>query len=815
MNYANEGGSDVFELDGKNPAHRMQGQVPQLSHCASLPQQMREAKRWLVWKLIPNQDEAKKPRKVPFYVNQKARNGELDSPADIAKLATFSAAVDALGTGQYAGLGFALGVDGIGGYWQGIDLDHLSEHPELKPLAEGLPGYVEKSPSGNGLHAIGYGRDFRSLGSNKSGIEAYSRARFFTVTGERVGSGELCDLHDFVTHSLQELHTPPVESKSRAVVMHDIVSDDAYVDLRSALAYLRADDYHDWIAIGCALYSLGEQGRALWIEWSQTSEKYDAADASRVWDGLASDRTGYAAVFAKAQRAGWVNPRKGVAQSEDDLGTTGGECCSEPEPLRRATGSPEPYPLHALGAVLQPAAAAIQRVIQAPSAIIGGSLLAAASLAVQAQADVHIDGRVHPLSIWFLSVAESGERKSAVDGEAMRAAHEYEAALADTHALEIEKYTADLAEWEAKRDAAKGEAKKTKGEGLADQLCSLGPAPQPPLLPRVTAADFTAEGLFKLLSASRPSIGAFTDEAALVFGGHGMTKESVMRTAGTLCKLWDSGTLDRVRSGEGALKLYGRRLALHLLAQPVIAERALSDDVLSGQGFMARCLLAWPMGTAGTRTYCTESLRDDPAMQRLSVILLERHRQLLPLAVGDKQALQPRALELATEAKAVWIELHNAIEVEMRPEGRFTQVKPWASKTPEQALRIAGVLTLLEDVEATTITKETMERGVELARWHLYEAMRLAGTAVLSPEILDAEALLRWAQANDRQFVHSREVLQFGPNRIRERSTFQRAMAELVRAGWAVTVEGGMRLDGSHRRRVWRICESTDGSSDG
>lgn len=83
-------------------------------------------------------------------------------------------------------------------------------------------------------------------------------------------------------------------------------------DLRSALASMRADDRDLWVRMGHALKELGEQGRGLWIEWSQTSDKYDPADAARVWDSLHPSRTGYQAVFAEAQRQGWVNPGKGV-----------------------------------------------------------------------------------------------------------------------------------------------------------------------------------------------------------------------------------------------------------------------------------------------------------------------------------------------------------------------------------------------------------------------------------------------------------------------------------------------------------------------
>ena len=270
--------------------------------------------------------------------------------------------------------------------------------------------------------------------------------------------------------------------------------------------------------------------------------------------------------------------------------------------------------------------------IQASDAICGASLLAAASLAVQGLADVHHDGRVHPLSLWFLTVAESGERKSAVDAEAMRPARDYEKRLAADYAAACDAHSIELEQWSAKKDLAKSDARKAKGAGLSDALRDLGPEPLPPLRQVVIAADFTAEGLAKLLAAGRPSLGAFTDEAALVFGGHGMTKETVTRTAGTLCKLWDSGTLDRIRAGDGPVKLWGRRLALHLMAQPIIAERALSDVVLAGQGFLARALLAWPESTAGSRPYRSENLRDDAALNRYAERMLAVLVEPLPIA---------------------------------------------------------------------------------------------------------------------------------------------------------------------------------------
>ena len=482
-----------------------------------------------------------------------------------------------------------------------------------------------------------------------------------------------------------------------------------------------------------------------------------------------------------------------------------------PESLRRPVPPPEPYPVKELGPILAPACESLRRVIQAPDAICGASLLAAASLAVQGLADVTVDGRVYPLSLWFLSVAESGERKSAVDSQAMRPAREHEKGLASAYDAEAEAHRTQMEEWEARCSKARSMAKKAGGIGLADALREIGPAPPPPLRPIVIAADFTAEGLAKLLAVGLPSMGAFTDEAALVFGGHGMSKETVSRTAGTLCKLWDSGSLDRIRAGDGPVKLYGRRLALHLMGQPVIAERALSDDVLAGQGFLARCLLAWPQSTAGTRVYRSENLVDDAALIRYRARAADLLARPMPMAHGARNELALPLLSLSPDAMEFCIGLDAVIELQMAPGGSFATVKAWANKTVEQAQRIAGVLTLLENADARAIDAATMERAAELALWHLGEAARLAGTAALSPEVRDAEALLAWAHENRHARVYSTMALQFGPARIREVETFRQAMGELERAGWARPIDGGAMMDGRHRRHVWDVLPQSSG----
>src|SRR5205823_4188081 len=103
-----------------------------------------------------------------------------------------------------------------------------------------------------------------------------------------------------------------------------------------------------------------------------------------------------------------------------------------PRPLMRELPPADRFPVDALGNVLGEAARAIHDRVQAPIAICGQSVLAAATLAVQGHADVVLPigpGQARPVSSYFVTVAATGERKSACDTEAAWPVRRHEAAM--------------------------------------------------------------------------------------------------------------------------------------------------------------------------------------------------------------------------------------------------------------------------------------------------------------------------------------------------------------------------------------------------
>lgn len=265
---------------------------------------MKAQRRWLI----------ASPDKKPFYNNGQLRNGVLDSPADTEQLASYDDATAVLATrGEGWHLGFALGPDGTGGHWQGIDLDKIVEN-QLADIANTVPGYVEMSPSGTGAHAIGYGRHFVTLGSNGTGIEAYAAGRYFTVTENGIRDGALVCLAGHVEQVLAPRHG--AGRTASASTEQVSVDPKTVTELRSALRHMLSDDYDVWYRMGLALKELGDVGRGLWLDWSAKSEKFNAKQAVKKWDGFEPRGTGYRAVFAEAQKQGWVNPASNAAQPD-------------------------------------------------------------------------------------------------------------------------------------------------------------------------------------------------------------------------------------------------------------------------------------------------------------------------------------------------------------------------------------------------------------------------------------------------------------------------------------------------------------------
>src|SRR6056297_3822680 len=374
-----------------------------------------------------------------------------------------------------------------------------------------------------------------------------------------------------------------------------------------------------------------------------------------------------------------------------------------PQPLVREIAPGTPYPVAALGP-LREAVEAVQGVTQAPVAIPAASALSVASLAVQGFADVETLGGPRPLSLYALTIAQSGERKSACDAPLMAALREHEKEQAKAHREDMESSRNAQALWQERRKSILADARSKKADkrvGAEADLDALGPEPAVPPSADRTVTEPTFEGLTRLFATGQPSLGLFSDEGGQFLGGHAMNSDNRQKTLAALNDLWQGNPIRRTRSGDGHATLYGRRLAVHLMVQPAVARKFMADPLAADTGFLPRFLICEPPSTIGTRMQAT-ARRDDAALSayalRLSCILEA------PLPMGpETRELQPRTLNLSSEARGLLVQFSDAIEAAQAPGRDLAHVTGTASKAAEQAARIAGVLTLWRDLHATEV----------------------------------------------------------------------------------------------------------------
>lgn len=282
-----------------------------------------------------------------------------------------------------------------------------------------------------------------------------------------------------------------------------------------------------------------------------------------------------------------------------------------PLPLQREAAPAKPYPFDELGPIVGAAARRIHEVVQAPDATCGQSVLAALSLACQGFVDVHVEGRTYPTSLFMLTISESGERKSAVDKVVLKPISDWQRMLVDQHKKQLIEYKNKSDIWKHRRGAAIKAASDKANDG---ELVCLEPEPQQPCEGLMLCEEPTLEGLEQLLERSQPSVGIFSDEGGRLVGGHAMNADNALKTACGLSNLWDGKPLTRVRKSEGSKIYYGRRLAVHLMTQPIVLMQLLNNEVLMGQGLLSRCLFSAPAPLAGTRKYKEVDLSNDPVI---------------------------------------------------------------------------------------------------------------------------------------------------------------------------------------------------------
>jgi hypothetical protein len=365
----------------------------------------------------------------------------------------------------------------------------------------------------------------------------------------------------------------------------------------------------------------------------------------------------------------------------------------------------EPYPLDVFPEPLRAYIAAAADSIGCDAAFVAQPMLSAAAAAIGNTSVVELKPEwTEPCAIWTATVALPSTGKSPGQDAALVAVYQHEKAAQARHQDALNRYTEELAEYEAAVRQRKADARK----------------PMEPKAESYYADDITTEALAVLLRDNPRGIGIFKDELKGYFdfdrytgSGGDVTKYLTMHGGRSL-------KVDRKKGG--SIFVPRALVSISGCIQPDALRRALGSEYIEN-GLASRFCMVWPDDhvPGWSTTYVPEQLATD------AHAIIAR---LYGLPFTDVDGT-PQRFRLTSEAKNVyieWVEYNAAASKRLGAgPGRY-----FRGKLKGGAARFALVFHLTRTVagdptlaDGTMIDVASVLAGIRLAEYFAKEAERV------------------------------------------------------------------------------------------
>ena len=479
-----------------------------------------------------------------------------------------------------------------------------------------------------------------------------------------------------------------------------------------------------------------------------------------------------------------ADPRRVEESVRGDREPAANDIAPAPQALSGSEGRTASFPTSALGKLGSAMAEALHQKFQAPPALCAQAVLCAMNTSVSSWGQVEaIHGTGMPLSLYLITVAQSGERKTAVDDAAQRGIVVFQRELA------------------ASREAAR---KAAADQEEADSI----PAAD------IIVNEPTFEGLLRTMSRGPGFTCLSNDDAASFFGGHAMSREKKQKTTAGLSQIWSGTRVFSPRADGRDAGVEDVPLSISLMFQPYLNTQVFGDREMVEQGFLARVLPCYPKSTMGTRLFreCPESA--ERRIMEFANRVFDTLQQVQALREvhnpsTDRFALQSPLLRLSKGAREVLIGFHDEIEVQLAPGGSLEMVRGFAGRATENATRLAGVIALFDSIYAKEVSEGAAVSACELMRFYIAEFSNLLSLAKLQKDESAAGELGTWLarQYGAGGLGHDKEISQFGPPSFRKKGDRQEALRVLSEHGWIEMLPKGTVVAGAKRAEAFRVSK--------
>ncbi|EPG9256226.1 YfjI family protein [Providencia rettgeri] len=454
------------------------------------------------------------------------------------------------------------------------------------------------------------------------------------------------------------------------------------------------------------------------------------------------------------------------------------------------------FPLNAFPQDLKEVILDLREETQAPEPLIASSVLSALSLALQDKLDIQVTTSIQsPVSLFFLVIANSGERKTSVDRRVLAPIYEHDRISAQNYEVLMAKYSAEHKIWKAKEKAILASIEKKAKKGLATELEDAQYLAHSKLCPKLPKNEkriynnVTPEALQLNMFLHQSNIGLIADEGANILD------RKVMNDLSFLNSIWDGHSFQVERKTMQSFQIENGRITLSVMVQQAIFEEYLKKQGIKakGSGFFARCLpvlIDEQLSTQGSRF-----IRDYSNNHHTYIELF--HQKICSYLKASCQEHR-ECIAFDPQAELEWKGIYNDIEEQLRRGGDYENIRDTASKMANNIARLSALLSYFERGTAP-IDKVSVGQAKDICLWYMEQANNLFGALEWNEEVKLLDWLDYFYRRENCNSIRKNDIRKYGPNSLRRGKRLDVVLQRLER-------EGCIDIEQCERQSLW-VCQ--------
>lgn len=372
-----------------------------------------------------------------------------------------------------------------------------------------------------------------------------------------------------------------------------------------------------------------------------------------------------------------------------------------------------PFPVKSLPWPLGEWVTAVSQNTETPTDMAAVCALAVLSCTVQGKFVVSPKSHYsEPLNLYFLIVANSGERKSAIVRLMTQPIYQYERKENERRRTLMENEQVKLNSLKRQVENLERDGKNEKASKIRVQYRSIEQNQTKPL--RLIADDTTPEAMTSLLANNNGVLSIITTEGGIFDTLAGRYSNTI--SIDTVLKAYSGDPIRVDRKGREGEVINNPTLTMLLSAQDNVLAEIMKNEAFKSRGLTARILYSRPKSKMGTRHFVTPDIPPDLeiAYQRLVSKLLE-----IPYPTNGILPI----INLSPSAQNEVIRFHDWLEPKLVDELEY--MESWGAKLLGNMLRIAGMLHCAKNPNApseTALSSETLQQAIAISEYFLHHA---------------------------------------------------------------------------------------------